>query len=873
MSAGAAVRHPAPSPCASGDLVARPRLISMLDDAMRLPATAIYAPAGYGKTVLLAEWVRRRGIAPAWVNLDERHADSAKFWNDVCSALRTAAGAAASATDASHSIGGGDGPDGECAAADPTDEACAIAASADKDVLLVLDDYQCVPAASSVHAQVGLLLRTMPSTLHVVVLARAFPRIGLAKLRASGALLEIGIRDLAFTDLEVHDFLTRVEMKLAAEQEAEVKRQLGGWPAGACMLARAWYACNGTSLEAANELLEQFVRDYIEEEVLAGVSSDMRAFLATASYLDTFTAGLVAAVVGIDEREALLLATRAADEGLFVSDAGMLDGEPAFELHPLVAHVLERRAVAYAAPDRATALVAASAWYEKRGDFDGAVRMAARAHDWDYITSIIMRTWRSYYASDSMRTLRDWLTLMPAAYIEAHPGLCLVMALPLAAVGQHEDARGALRLARLGIRSQEDEKMGQYQAMCSITCSVLGEAATAEEAGRAALAVLPESEEYLRAMVQQVLGGVLQVKDPLASREMLRRALATQRHLGMANPLCSVYANLAAVSAYMGECGDAKLYAEHAMEVFPRTMHRERPMLDMAYAAHAQALYAMGDIDGARADIGYLESRGESVRLSGAIAGYLVAALIARLSGDTQAEQGFVRGAYAHSPAGLMAALPPLSALSAWIASGVLSARELREVADEIADGKPTGLLMRALLNAAEGVRGVLSGVEAAQLAKLLEGIPLFYIRAQLLAAQAYEAEDVPEKADASLRRALSVAQPLGLSRVFLDDAEYILPAWRRVAAEAPASWSAQLLKCVSSHAAPHVSRDALRSLTEREMDVVRLAADGLSVQQIADRLFLSRETAKKHLSNVYGKLGVHSKGQAVALLRQLDAL
>lgn len=810
MSAGAAARRGVPTRSASLDLVARPRLISILDEALHMPATLLCAPAGFGKTVLLAEWSRRRGVSPAWVSLDERHGNADKFWSDVSGALSVAAGEDASSDAEAH---------------DPVEQACAIAAAANREVVLVLDDYQRVPAASPVHAHMEILLRIMPQNLHVIIASRAFPRIGLAKLRASGTLLELGTRDLAFTELEMRDFLARENMALPSDQEREVMDLLGGWPAGARMLARAWRSCQGVYSDAVSERVEQFVREYAEEEVLSGVSREMRALLATSSYLGTFTATLIAAVMDIDVRDASLLATTAVDEGLFVTDAGMLEDEPAFELHPVIARVFERRAVALGAPDRTSALAKASAWYEARGDMDGAVRMAACAQNWDYITSVIMRTWRSHYAFDDMRTLRDWLTLMPAAYIEAHPGLCLVMALPLASVGQREDARGALRLARLGIRSQDDEKTGQYQALRSLTCSVLGEAESAEEAGRAALVALPESEEYLRAMVQQVLGGVLQVKDPLASRTMLRQALATQRHLGMANPLCSVYSNLAAVSAYMGEYVDAALYAEHAMEVFPQTLHRERPMLDMAYAAHALAMYAGDNLDAARKDIDYLKSRGDNVRLTGAISGYIAASLIARLSGDVQEEAAFAQSAYAQSPSGLIAALPPLSALSSWVDSGMFSARELREIVDDIAGDAPTGYLMRALVNAAEGVQGVLSGVEAAQLAKLLEGVPAFYVRAQMLAVQAYEAEGVPAKADASLRRAFETARPAGIKRAFLDDAACIMPAWKRIAADATDSWEAQLLKGVSSHAAPHVSRDALRSLTEREMDVIRLAA------------------------------------------------
>lgn len=858
MSAGAAARRGVPTRSASLDLVARPRLISMLDEALRMPATLLCAPAGFGKTVLLAEWSRRRGVSPAWVSLDERHGNADKFWSDVNGAVSVAAGTDASSDTEAH---------------DPVEQACAIVAAASGEVVLALDDYQRVPAASPVHAHMEILLRIMPPNLHVVIASRAFPRIGLAKLRASGTLLELGTRDLAFTELEMRDYLARENMALPSGQEREVMDLLGGWPAGARMLVRAWRSCQGVYSDVMRERVEQFVREYAEEEVLSGVSHEMRAFLATSSYLGTFTATLIAAVMDIDVRDASLLATTAVDEGLFVTDAGMLEDEPAFELHPVIARVFERRAVALGASDRTSALAKASAWYEARGDMDGAVLMAARAQNWDYITSVIMRTWRSHYAFDDMRTLRDWLTLMPAAYIEAHPGLCLVMALPLASVGQREDARGALRIARLGIRPQDDEKIGQYQALRAITCSVLGEAGTAEEAGRAALAALPESEEYLRAMVQQVLGGVLQTKDPLASLDMLRQALATQRHLGMANPLCSAYANLASISAFIGECADAKLYAEHAMEVFPETLHPKRPMLDMAYAAHAQAMYLMDELEAARADVAYLEARGDKVQLPVAIEGYLVGALLARISGDGEKELRFVHDAYVQSPRAFLAALPPLSALSAWIASGELSARELREAVEDAAGGTPTGFLMRALVNAAEGVQGVLSGVDAAQLVKLLEGVPAFYVRAQMLAVQAYEAEGVPAKADASLRRAFETARPAGIKRAFLDDAAYIMPAWKRIAADATDSWEAQLLKGVSSHAAPHVSRDALRSLTEREMDVIRLAADGLSVQQIADRLFLSRETAKKHLSNVYGKLDVHSKGQAVALLRQLDVL
>lgn len=858
MSTEVVARRGVPTRNASLNLVARPRLIAMLDEALHMPATLLCAPAGFGKTMALEEWSRRRGVSPAWVSLDERYGSVDRFWSDVNGALIVAAST--------------DVPSG-AEARDPVEWACAIVAAANREVVLVLDDYQRVPAASPVHAHMEILLRIMPSNFHVIIASRAFPRIGLAKLRASGTLLELGMRDLAFTDLEMRDFLARSGVDIPDDRGREVVRLLEGWPAGARMFAQAWLSCKEPSSEIAHERMEQFVREYFAEEVLGGASHEACALLATASYLGTFSATLISSVMGIEARDALLLATQAVDEGLFVTEADTLEGEPAFSLHPLVSCVLERRAVALGAPERTTALARASSWFEERGDMDGAVAMAARARNWDYIASAVMRNWRGYYASDSMGALCTWIDLLPASYVQSHPGICLVFALPLAANGRSEEARGALRIARQGIRHEGDEKLGQYQAARSLTCAVLGEPETAEEAGRAALAMLSDSEDYLRAMVQQVLGGVLQSKDPLASRDAFREALATQRTLGMPNPLCSVFANLAALSAYMGECSDARAYAEHAMEVFPVSSHRDKPMLDMAYAAHAQASYASDDLEAARADVEYLRGRDGEVHLTSAISGYLIAALVARLSGDEESEFAVVREVRSRSLAGLIAALPPLSALSVWISRGLVSARDLRATADDLADGTPVGLLMRTLINAAEGIQGGLPGVEAAQLAKMLDGIPAFYVRAQMFAAMAYEAEGVSSKADASMRRAFDAAQAAGLKRVLIDDASYILNAWRRVASDDPGSWAAALLKDISSHAAPSVSRETVRSLTDREMEVIRLASDGLSVQQIADRLFLSRETAKKHLGNAYGKLGVHSKGQAVALLRQLGVL
>lgn len=868
MSASVVRRCPLPSDGRpSLDLVARPRLISLLDTAMRVPATLLRAPAGYGKTVLMEEWVRRRSVSCAWVSLCGHHSDPDWFWRDLARAV-----ACAIDGNGDREAESGRKPSEIAGSAEGVLE---FVSRLDSEMLIVLDDYQRISSDSPVHSQMEHLLRFMPSRLHVAILSRSFPRIGLARLRAGGMLLELREADLAFTDLEMKEFLAREGVSLNARDAEGVSSLLAGWPAGARMLAQVSGSDRDGELGFGRrvELAEPFVREYLEEEVLESASVGMRSFLAGASYLQRFTASLAARSLGIGEKEAAVFAGRAMDEGLFVSPSGSLDGEAAFAVHPFAARVLEKAAVAIGAPDRLSALERASSWFEERGDMDGAVAMAARARNWDYIASAVMRSWRGYYASDAMGALCAWIDLLPASYIQSHPGLCLVSALPLAANGRSEEARGALRIARQGIRHEEDEKLGQYQAARSLTCAVLGEPETAEEAGRAALAMLSESEDYLRAMVQQVLGGVLQSKDPLASRDAFREALATQRTLGMPNPLCSVFANLAALSAYMGECSDARAYAEHAMEVFPVSSHRDKPMLDMAYAAHAQASYASDDLEAARADVGYLKERDGEVHLPSAISGYLTAALMARLSGDEESEFAVVREVRSRSLAGLIAALPPLSALSAWISRGLVSARDLRAAADDLADSAPVGLLMRTLVNAAEGVQGGLPGVEAAQLAKMLDGIPAFYVRAQMFAAMAYEAEGVSSKADASMRRAFDVAQAAGLRRVFIDDASYILNAWRRVASDDPGSWAAALLKDVSSHAAPSVSREAVRSLTDREMEVIRLASDGLSVQQIADRLFLSRETAKKHLGNAYGKLGVHSKGQAVALLRQLGVL
>lgn len=847
-------------PISGGKAVARPRLMAAMDESMERLVTLVCAPAGYGKTTLIASWLRRRRLDAAWIDCAEfRDGDAARFWAAVKAAVEPYASDAPGFKDASQASVG----------SRSRDEAISAVRAIEGHVFLVFDDYQEIPRESSIHGGMARLFALAPDFLHVMVASRSFPRIGLSRLRMDGALSELRRDALAFTALEARELFAQHGIDLRQSELAETIERTCGWLAALKLEAKV--RADGLSLEAAYRLLY----DYLVEEVLAPASEEVRSFLVATSHMGGFCASLAAFALQTDAGVATRCVSALSDEGLFVSERIGATGEVWYAYHPLLAVVLSTYALCEPDLSRKEVLDRASSWCEDNGLIEQAFRYASEACDWDRVASLSMRHWRTLHAADEIVLLHRWIEDVPDRYAEAHPGLCILDAVPLALLGKREQAFSRLRVAKANLREGEGDAIeALYYVMRCLTASVLGEIGDSIESAQRALALLSEEESYLRAMAEQVLGGSLAFDDPSAAIEAFCRAQEEQGKIGHISPLCSAYSNLASMCASVGRYNEAVLWADRAKALYPETEHADKPMLGFAYLAGSAAAYARDDIAEAQRQAHFARSHVEQMHTQDTEARMLlIDALVCRFSGNVDEEVRLAREALDSSLLCMVRTILPFSCMKDWSEKGVFDRLRINEAFDGCSEHSPFRRVVEASLRLMEDEADEGLYDECIKLAHQSEKLPLIAVRALEVASLIAEGAGRPQDADAALEEAFDIAEKEQMVRVFIDDEDMLSPVWKRVARKKRDSYAADVLKIVSSRSALKSGEEAVMLLTDREFDVIRLAADGLSVQQIADRLFVSRETVKKHLSNIYGKLGVHAKMQAVAMLRRMGML
>ena len=423
------------------DLVPRPRLAQRLDDGLAQGLVLVCAPAGYGKTVLLAEWARHGRAPVAWLSLDAGDNDPARFWRHAVAALdRVRPGI-------SERMGPLLGPPPP-----PSFEPLVTALinevagqpDADEALLLVLDDYHVI-SSQLVHESLGFLLEHRPPGVHLALTSRSDPPLALARLRARGQLTELRAADLRFTAGEAAALLPRSRPRPAGAARAPLPdaaaaalaARTEGWAAG---LQLAGLSLRGQSdvdgFVAAFTGSHRHVLDYLAEEVLERQPGRMREFLLETSVLERLSGELCDTVTGRPGSQALL--EQAERAGLFVVPLDEVRGW--WRYHHLFADLLRAR-LQQEQPGRAAELHRnAAAWYAERGLADDAIRHAVAAGEMTWAARLIEQHYDElFYLRGEATTIRRWLSVLPEDLVRSRPRLLLTQAF-LALIGGRLEA-------------------------------------------------------------------------------------------------------------------------------------------------------------------------------------------------------------------------------------------------------------------------------------------------------------------------------------------------------------------------------------------------------------------------------------------------
>jgi LuxR family transcriptional regulator, maltose regulon positive regulatory protein len=884
-------------------VVGRPRLIERLNSGVHGNLTLVSAPAGFGKTSLVSEWLSANHWCTAWLSLDEGDSDPARFMMYLIAALETAA----------PGVGGTVSATLELSQPPPIDSVLTsllnvINARQDRTVL-VLDDYHLVDSRP-VNEAVAFLLEHMPPLMHLVITTREDPQLPLARLRARGQMTELRAADLRFTPQEAATFLNEVMgLDLAERDVATLETRTESWIAGLQLAALSIHGQDDLpgfiEAFAGND---RYIVDYLVEEVLQRQPPHLRAFLLRTSILDRLSGPLCDAITDRTDSQKHLETLE--HSNLFVIPLD--EKRHWYRYHHLFAEVLR----AYLADEQAEGVAAlhvrASAWFQHHEMPHDAVRHALAGEDFERAADLITMSVSAMSQSRQEVTVLSWLRALPDDVIRVRPVLSAFYAGVLLQIGSDlEGAESRLLDAEQWLQPagstttpgatmvvEDDAAFRRLPAQITIyhagIALIRSDITATVQYARQALELLPEDDDFGRGAATGLLGLAYWTSGDLeAGYRMYTECMARLLRAGFVPDTFGCALVLADIRITQGRLHDALATYERALEraamhssqrlrgvadmhVGMSRVHRERNDLDAALF-HLQASKELGEHNGLpqnpyRWCVGMARIRDIQGDVPGAIlllreAERLyvgdfspnvrpVAAMMARMwvRGGNQGEAL----AWVHDR-GLTTrdALSYLHEYEHITLARVLLAQDEPSISD-------AQELLERLLDAAE------AGGRAGSVIEIL-----------ILQACTYEAQDAIEQALVPLQRALSLASPEGHVRLFVDEGAPIA----RLLAEVHArdflpGYTGMLLAAHCSeeqepadHASPSMFQPLEEPLSRRELEVIRLISQGRSNKEISDTLFLAIDTVKGHNRRIFRKLGGQSRTEAVARAREIGLL
>lgn len=899
-------------------LVSRPRLIERLHQGIERKLTLVSAPAGFGKTTLLAEWVAAAPASErpvAWVSLDQGDNDPAFFWAYFITALQNVQSEVGErALALLHSP---QPPPIESVLATLINEINSI----EDDFALILDDYHVVDA-QPVHSAIAFLLDHLPPRMHLIIASRADPPLPLARLRGSGELTELRVADLRFTPDEAVAFLNEVMgLEISTADVAALEKRTEGWIAGLQLAALSMQGREDLpGFVAAFSGDNRYIVDYLVEEVLQRQPERVRNFLMQTSILDRLSGPLCDAVT---ER-------KGGKEMLAVLERGNLfvvpldDKRQWYRYHHLFADVLLAHSMDEQ-PDRLPTLHRrASEWYEQKGLPSDAIRHALAAEDFERAANLVELAWPAMRRSRQEATTLGWVKALPDELIRSRPVLSVVYALALLDGGELDAVEARLRDAERWLNTTADRRerpeapapeMGaaemvvvdqeQFRSLPASIANarayralVLGDAPGTVTYARQALDLLQEGDYYERGTTAALLGLAYWTSGNLeAAHRSFADGLASLQMAGGILIRIGGTVILAYIRIAQGRLHEAVRTYEQSLQL--ATEQGEPVLRGTAelYMGLSELHRERGDLEAAREHLLRGEALGKQASLPGYEYFWCVAwARLKEAQGDLDGALDLIHEAerlYFRNP---ISDMRPIAALKTrvWIAQGRLAealgwVRErglsvdddlsyLREYEHvtlarvlmaqyksdrvERAIHEAMGLLERLLQAAEEGER-------TGSVIEIL-----------VLQALAYQAQaNIPRGLD-PLGRALSLAEPEGYVRIFVDEGKPMRALLRHAAAGGiGGSYTRRLLSDFNEPVQPTstpaqiAAGELVEPLTTREVEILRLIAAGMRNQEIADQLFISLHTVKRHIANTYGKLGVSHRTEAVAKATELRLL
>ncbi|MHB0857954.1 MAG: LuxR C-terminal-related transcriptional regulator [Anaerolineae bacterium] len=866
----------------------RPRLIERLNEGLRQSTqsgrrlTLISAPAGYGKTALVSEWVAGCGRPTAWLSLDAEDSDLTRLLAYLVAALRTLAADMGEGV-----LGVLQSPQPPPVEALLTALLNEIAAIPD-DLVLVLDDYH-VTDARSIDDALTFLLEHLPPQMHVVIATREDPQLPLPRLRARNQMTELRAADLRFTPTEAAEFLNQVMgLDLSEEEIAALETRTEGWIAG---LQLAAISMQGHTDVAG--FIESFagshhyVLDYLVEEVLQQQSKKVQTFLLRTSLLDRMCGPLCDAVVCAPSASGQEMLQYLERTNLFLIP---LDNERRwYRYHHLFAELLRQRL--RQREDAAMYHILASQWYEDNGLEIEAFQHAVAANDVERAERLMEGRGIPLHFRGALHTVLAWLESLPKAALDARP-LLWVRSATIALMGsQTTGVEEKLQAAEKALQGLElDDKtrdlIGQIAAArATLAVTRYQPEATIIQAHRALEHLSPANMRF-RFTANWALVNAYQLQgDRAAASQALAEALA----ISQASP--SVFSKILAASQ-LGQAQELDNQLHQAAETYRRVLQmvgdQPLPNAGSGHLGLARIYYQWNDLDAA-------ERHGQQglqlVRHYDRVIDRFIVAEVFLAS--LKLVKRDVAGA-----AAALAETEQYVRLNAFLrrmpevaAAQVLMLLQQGDVATAalLADTHELPMSQARVHLARGDTSAALAVLEPLRQQMEAKGWQDERLKVMVLQAVAHHAHGDQDKALQILGEALALAEPGGFIRLFVDEglpmarllsetaAQGMMPGY--VGKLLSAFQAEEQLLLGGQQASPGKrvaqlhAQPLIEPLSQRELEILALIAQGLSNREIAERLFLALDTVKGHNRRIFGKLQVQSRTEAIARARELSLL
>ena len=893
--------------------VPRPRLAEALSEGLARRLILVCAPAGSGKTALLADWAPSGNRPVAWLSLDAADNDPVRFWRHTVAALDRAhpgIGERVGLLLGPPAPGSFEG----LVTALINDLA---AQPDDGEVLLVLDDYHLIDA-QPVHASLAFLLEHLPPGLHLVLASRADPPLPLARLRAGGQLAELRTADLRFSAEEAAALLREsAGADLPAAAVAALAARTEGWVAGLRLAALSLASqADPAGFVAAFSGSHRYVLDYLTEEVLDRQQEELRTFLLETSLLERLSGGLCDAVTGRTDSRAML--ERVERAGLFL--VPLDEVRDWWRYHHLFADLLRAR-LQQQRPGRVVSLHrAAAAWCEDHGLADDAVRHALAAGDPAWAARLVERYADAFLLRSEDATLQRWLAALPAGLAGSRPRLLLAQARLALLSHRVEAAEVALDAAERALASAPGVDDEPFEPSVGRAASHLANVPAAIALGRTLLAALhgdaeraitfarrtlaeaDEGEWLLTSHANGYLGVAEWLRGQLTEAERaLSSSIAQGRAAGQPTMTAWVYKDLGQVQRAQGRLDAAAGTYRQALEDAAATSRTALPAAGIAYVGLAEVAYQRNELDTALRHVSEGIGACRQMNFTQPLAtGLATLAWIRQARGDAAGAREAMEEAGQAGPgpgvAGLLNPVPAqrarLQLAQGEVAAAARWAQQRGLGPDESGyPREPEYLVLARVLLAQDRPGAALALLERLHEAAVSQDRAGSVIEIQALQALALAAAGEENAAVDALAGALMLACPQGYVRVFADEGPpmaallgALVAAQRAEQAAArgvPLGCLARVLGAFGEKpAAPGAGRGAaavvpglVEQLTARESEVLALLAAGAPNPRIAEQLVVSLDTVKKHVSHLLGKLGAANRTEAVTRARQLGLI